>query len=600
MLRTAHDALRRGDTEGAGRLLTPLLAAHPKRPDVLHLQGLIQQRSGDLAAARETLTRAADLGGGSPEIGNSLGNLLEDMGRLEEADRQFAALTEAHPSYLAAWINRGRLASKRGLHETAIATLQRACSLDPRSKLALITLGNALRRAGKADEAVAMLRKAVALDPGGSTRSHLAFALREAERARESVAEYDAAERAGYRTPQLLENRAAAWLDLEETERARADLDRVVAEFPAYLAGHRARARLYWEWGLEGDPFESYRRLAQAYPTEPSVWSAWINCLLSFRQYGAAAEVAEKAESALGETAVITATKAIAFSESGRISEAGHAFEKSLGAFQGQPEFLNALARHLLKSGSPERAAEIAERSVSLAPNNQFGWAYLGTAWRMTGDVREFWLHDYDGHVASVETRPPGWTGSAEEFAEHVAPALRALHVTKVHPAEQSLRNGTQTVGSLFSRREPAIRQIREAVTAAAESFAVTLPDDPNHPLLRRKAGAVDFTGSWSVRLTRHGYHINHVHERGWLSSAFYFALPPPDAADPPHAGWLQLGAPPDEMELGLPPRRLVEPKVGTLVLFPSSMWHGTVPFTAEGERLTAAFDIVPAVEEKG
>jgi hypothetical protein len=31
------------------------------------------------------------------------------------------------------------------------------------------------------------------------------------------------------------------------------------------------------------------------------------------------------------------------------------------------------------------------------------------------------------------------------------------------------------------------------------------------------------------------------------------------------------------------------------LVLFPSYLWHGTVPFSAGEMRLTAAFDVLPA-----
>ena len=41
------------------------------------------------------------------------------------------------------------------------------------------------------------------------------------------------------------------------------------------------------------------------------------------------------------------------------------------------------------------------------------------------------------------------------------------------------------------------------------------------------------------------------------------------------------------------PEARYVEPRPGRLVLFPSWMWHGTVPFGA-GERLTVAFDVAP------
>ena len=56
-------------------------------------------------------------------------------------------------------------------------------------------------------------------------------------------------------------------------------------------------------------------------------------------------------------------------------------------------------------------------------------------------------------------------------------------------------------------------------------------------------------------------------------------------------AGWLTLGEPDAQLGLPLQPRRKVEPEPGRLVLFPSWMWHGTIPF-AQGERLTVAFDV--------
>ena len=110
------------------------------------------------------------------------------------------------------------------------------------------------------------------------------------------------------------------------------------------------------------------------------------------------------------------------------------------------------------------------------------------------------------------------------------------------------------------------------------------------HPLLREPRTPIRFSGSWSVRLSGAGYHINHVHPAGWISSAFYVALPEAHMGGAEHAGWLSLGEV-TELGLDLPPIRLVEPKPGRLVLFPSTMWHGTRPFAA-GERLTVAFDV--------
>ncbi|MFX8381746.1 putative 2OG-Fe(II) oxygenase [Acinetobacter baumannii] len=37
-----------------------------------------------------------------------------------------------------------------------------------------------------------------------------------------------------------------------------------------------------------------------------------------------------------------------------------------------------------------------------------------------------------------------------------------------------------------------------------------------------------------------------------------------------------------------------VKPERGMLVLFPSYMWHGTVPFEGDDRRMTIALDVVP------
>jgi predicted 2-oxoglutarate/Fe(II)-dependent dioxygenase YbiX len=68
-------------------------------------------------------------------------------------------------------------------------------------------------------------------------------------------------------------------------------------------------------------------------------------------------------------------------------------------------------------------------------------------------------------------------------------------------------------------------------------------------------------------------------------------ALPDAEALGSAPAGWLELGAPPPDLRVNLPAYARIEPKPGRLVLFPSTMWHGTVPFN-DGERLTIAFDV--------
>ena len=98
----------------------------------------------------------------------------------------------------------------------------------------------------------------------------------------------------------------------------------------------------------------------------------------------------------------------------------------------------------------------------------------------------------------------------------------------------------------------------------------------------------------WSVRLVDSGFHVDHVHPQGWFSSAFYVALPEKEEdsafSEDGRAGWLSFG---ENRELvpDLEAFRWVEPRAGTLALFPSITWHGTRPF-GRGERMTVAFDI--------
>jgi len=62
--------------------------------------------------------------------------------------------------------------------------------------------------------------------------------------------------------------------------------------------------------------------------------------------------------------------------------------------------------------------------------------------------------------------------------------------------------------------------------------------------------------------------------------------------------GWIKFGEPPfsapDAQGKTQGPEHWVEPKAGRLVLFPSYMWHGTVPFSGDDMRLTLPFDVVP------
>ena len=82
-----------------------------------------------------------------------------------------------------------------------------------------------------------------------------------------------------------------------------------------------------------------------------------------------------------------------------------------------------------------------------------------------------------------------------------------------------------------------------------------------------------------------------HVHTKGWYSSALYIDLPT-TINNESEDGYLALGKPPFKIKDQLDIERKIKPELGKLVLFPSYMWHSTLPFSGEGHRLVVAFDI--------
>ncbi|SRR5579883_352883 len=212
----------------------------------------------------------------------------------------------------------------------------------------------------------------------------------------------------------------------------------------------------------------------------------------------------------------------------------------------------------------------------------------------MGGDARYRELFDYENLVrAQPIDVPHGWA-DLPEYLEDLALALNRMHLLNTHPVGQSLRQGSQVELELDRSPEPAIRAFAQAIDRPIRDY-IRMAGNGDDPLRRRNTGRYRLKGAWSVRLRPHGFHVNHFHPEGGLSSACYIQLPT-SVNESPHEGWLQFGEPGFPIRPRLPAEHFIKPEPGLLALFPWYMWHGTVPFAGKPNeaRLTIAFDVLP------
>ena len=189
----------------------------------------------------------------------------------------------------------------------------------------------------------------------------------------------------------------------------------------------------------------------------------------------------------------------------------------------------------------------------------------------------------------------PDGFDSIDAFNQAFLKALDRWHHYEHHPLYQSLRDGNQTSRDLASIDDPVIKAYLSALDTPIREYMNFVGAGDDHPLTTRNTGEYRIAGSWSVRLHGGGRHVNHVHPEGWISSAYYVAVPDEVLDETGKAGWIKFGEPPFKSTPPTPPQKWVQPSAGLLVLFPSFLWHGTSPINDDSVRVTAPFDVVPA-----
>ncbi len=159
--------------------------------------------------------------------------------------------------------------------------------------------------------------------------------------------------------------------------------------------------------------------------------------------------------------------------------------------------------------------------------------------------------------------------------------------------AQGMIINGKQSAGNLFKRPEASFRKLGEIVKQEFLNYKHHFAG-ADCELIQSFPKELEFTSSWYVRLRSGGYLERHIHEVGWISGAVYLVLPK-DKKDP-NEGCFEYGLHGDNypQKHNNFPVGIASPSVGDIVLFPSSLFHRTIPFTSNEERICIAFDLKP------
>ena len=93
--------------------------------------------------------------------------------------------------------------------------------------------------------------------------------------------------------------------------------------------------------------------------------------------------------------------------------------------------------------------------------------------------------------------------------------------------------------------------------------------------------------------MVKNGYQEAHIHEGGWISGVVYLKTISENSND---QGALEVSIHGYDLPVieNKYPKKIFRPNKGDIILFPSSLFHKTIPFTEDKERCVIAFDLRP------
>jgi uncharacterized protein (TIGR02466 family) len=483
---------------------------------------------------------------------NVLGVAQEGQGKYEEAAVTYRQALQIDPGVAEIHFNLGVALDNLGQAEEAVACYRKAITLSPRLAVAHFNLGFVLQQQGLFAEAVASYRKAVAIEPSFyEAYGNLGTVLQKQGKLEEAVASYRKA-LAIHPDARGHFNLGTALRDQGKHAQAGDCYLKALALDPNYADAHNNLGEIFRDQGRMDDAIKCYQSALALNPDHPN------------------------ANYNMGEFLYLA----------GNYREAKTYFERS--------RFEDWQERALVCLYRTEQYEEFREKLHALAATGKPS-TLLATL--STHYATNFGVEDPYGHCP----RPMdlAYHGRIDELAEPDSALLQQLlrDITHTEIAERKqgrLYYGIQSAGNLLKRPEPSFQQlaalIRQKIMEYRQLYA-----DQDCGLIRAFPDEIEFSSSWYLKMNKGGHLTSHIHEEGWISGCVYLTLP--KSKQDETEGAFAVSTHGDDYPLqhdNFPSRTIIQ-EVGDIVLFPSSLFHRTIPFHSEEERVCVAFDVKPA-----
>jgi len=340
-------------------------------------------------------------------------------------------------------------------------------------------------------------------------------------------------------------------------------------------------------WGEAVDAYETAERQA---PDEFVAGPKFAKCYVELDRPEVALDACRRGE-ARGPSADLHFQKGRALTKLRRLADARDAFWSAVKANGTHIPALRALLAPMAREPDGAGLLDFCDALPQSSKDTALVRAHRAIALSRIGRIAEaLQIVDLDRHVARVAFDPPAQFGAVDQFNRQLADDILADRFPG-KPANEGL---DFNAAPLF-RRSQAFLALREFIKATFNDFLgeasrrgldTVMPPPPTEGSLYQS----------STVLRGEGHNGEHVHGNAYVSAVYHVLVPESVSNADDNRGALALGFC-ESYTGGYTPcwgARYIRPVAGSLVIFPSHIFHDVVPSCTQMPRIAVAADLQP------
>jgi tetratricopeptide (TPR) repeat protein len=546
-------AHREGKLQDAERLYRAILQSQPAHPDANHNLGVIAVSVNKADAALPLFKTALEA---NPKIEQFWLSYIDTLIKTEKFDDAMRVLSDAQQAGVTAaklWANLGVAFQQEKRITDAKIAYEKALALNPKSAAISSNLGAMAREAGELESALGYFEKALEIEPNlAEAHSNLGSTLQGLGRLDEAEASYKQAIGLQPDFANAHSNLGNTLKRLGRLDEAEASYKQAIALKPDFANAHSNLGNTLIELGRLNEAEASYK---QAIALKPDFAEAHYNLGKTLKRLGRLDE------------AEASYTQAIALKAD--YTEAHNQLLDCLFLQDKKSVFFDELDYLINQDKVSSIIGSLTCRSAlkyGLEKPNLFCAKPLNYVLHNDLNTR------YDFEKIFVEK------------------AKSILNESRILNRRQTLlENGNQTSGNIFDIKNYDTNEIQNIIRVEVEKYRTKFKES-DEGLIKKMPAEYSLYG-WFISMKSGGNLKPHIHTEGWLSGSIYINVPRKLKVDSGNLV-VSLGEENDAIGTRINEKKTINVVTGSVVLFPASLMHYTIPFESEEERIVLAFDM--------